>query len=193
MDPKRLTTIEISKDYLHFNSAHFTIFSSTQREDLHGHTFYVRALIDSHVDHQGLAFDYNLVKQRLKALCDSIDEKVLLPEHSPHLHITREDDYLIAAFNGERIPFLPRDVLTLPVRNITVEELAPWFLDGLLDEPTLTGLDLKRIEIRVASGPGQWAAATWQADSDTPLRTESAGTAAGANGTGSINPGGGRK
>ena len=24
----------------------------------------------------------------------------------------------------ERIPFLPRDVLTLPVRNITVEELA---------------------------------------------------------------------
>ena len=29
-----LTTIEISKDYLHFNSAHFTIFSAAEREDL---------------------------------------------------------------------------------------------------------------------------------------------------------------
>ena len=164
MDAPRLTTIEISKDYLHFNSAHFTIFSSTEREDLHGHTFYVQAFIDSSVDHQGLAFDYNLVKVRLRTLCDSIDEKVLLPENSPHLRITREEGYLIATFDGERLPFLPRDVLTLPVRNITVEELAPWFLDRLRNEPAIAALDLHRIEIRVASGPGQWAAASWRAE-----------------------------
>ncbi len=154
-----LTRIEISKEYLHFNSGHFTIFSETDREDLHGHTFYVKALIDSPVDNTGLAFDYNLVKVRLKALCDQIDEKILLPERSPFLSLSEADGYLVATFANERLPFLPRDVITLPVANITVEELAPWFLDALLDDPAIAGLNLPRVEVSVSSGPGQWASA----------------------------------
>jgi 6-pyruvoyltetrahydropterin/6-carboxytetrahydropterin synthase len=152
-----LTTIEISKDYLHFNSAHFTIFSASEREDLHGHTFYVRAYVRSPVDENGMAFDYNIVKDGLKRLCDHLDEKVLLPEQSPHLALSREDGYVIAQFGNERMPFLPRDVLTLPVRNITVEELAPWFLGAL--EEDVADLDLASLEIQVSSGPGQWASA----------------------------------
>lgn len=157
-----VTTIEISKDYLHFNSAHFTIFSATDREDLHGHTFYVTASIDCMVGDDGLAFDYNLVKTRLQSLCDELDEKVLLPERSPHLKLRREADYLVAEFAAERIPFLPRDVLTLPVRNITVEELAPWFLARLRADPAIAGQRLARMLIRVSSGPGQWAGAEWR-------------------------------
>jgi 6-pyruvoyltetrahydropterin/6-carboxytetrahydropterin synthase len=153
------TRIEISKEYLHFNSGHFTIFSDTDREDLHGHTFYVKALIDSPVDVTGLAFDYNLVKQRLKTLCDSIDEKILLPERSPFLSLAEEDGYLVAMFANEKLPFLPRDVITLPVANITVEELAPWFLERLVEDPEISGLGLPRVEVSVSSGPGQWATA----------------------------------
>jgi 6-pyruvoyltetrahydropterin/6-carboxytetrahydropterin synthase len=164
MKAPSVTTIEISKDYLHFNSAHFTIFSATEREDLHGHTFYVTATVDSPVGADGLAFDYNLFKTRLMALCDELDEKVLLPERSPHLRLRREPDYLVAEFAGERIPFLPRDVLTLPIRNVTVEELAPWFLGRLRGDDTITGLEVTRILIRVSSGPGQWAGAEWRAD-----------------------------
>ncbi|MBX3706252.1 MAG: 6-carboxytetrahydropterin synthase [Pseudomonadales bacterium] len=169
MSTPAVTTIEISKDYLHFNSAHFTIFSATDREDLHGHTFYVTASIDCTVGDDGLAFDYNLVKTRLKALCDELDEKVLLPERSPHLKLRREADYLVAEFAAERIPFLPRDVLTLPVRNITVEELAPWLLARLRADPAIAGLRLSRMLIRVSSGPGQWAGAEWR----HPPRNES--------------------
>jgi 6-pyruvoyltetrahydropterin/6-carboxytetrahydropterin synthase len=154
-----LTTIEISKDYLHFNSAHFTIFSATQREDLHGHTFYVKALIRSAVDDNGMAFDYNILKVRLKALCDHLDEKVLLPERSPHLTLSEEDGYLIAVFGNERLPFLPRDVRTLPVRNITVEELAPWFLTSLQSDEAIVRLNIASLEVQVSSGPGQWASA----------------------------------
>ena len=157
MAAPQLTTIEISKDYLHFNSAHFTIFSASEREDLHGHTFYVRAYVSSPVDANGMAFDYNIVKEGLKRLCDHLDEKVLLPEQSPHLALTEEDGYVIARFGNERLPFLPRDVLTLPVRNITVEELAPWFLNELADD--VANLDLTSLEIQVSSGPGQWASA----------------------------------
>jgi len=161
MNPPRVTTIEISKDYLHFNAAHFTLFSATEREDLHGHTFYVTATVESSIGDDGLAFDYNLFKTRLKALCKHLDEKVLLPERSPYLQLGKEGNYVIAEFADERIPFLPRDVLTLPVRNITVEELAPWFLDCLRADDGVARLALRRILVRVSSGPGQWAGAEW--------------------------------
>jgi 6-pyruvoyltetrahydropterin/6-carboxytetrahydropterin synthase len=162
-----ISTIEISKEYLHFNAAHFTLFSATEREDLHGHTFYVAATIDSPVGDDGLAFDYNLVKSSLKTLCDELDEKVLLPERSPHLQLEQTDGYLIARFAEERIPFLPRDVLTLPLRNITVEELAPWFLERLRAEPSIRCLPITRLVLRVSSGPGQWASAQWPSAGDT--------------------------
>jgi len=157
--PARLTRIEISKDYLHFNSGHFTIFSDSEREDLHGHTFYVKAQIDCPVDSTGLAFDYNLVKNRLRTLCDQIDEKILLPERSPYLSVGQENGYVVAQFADEKLPFLPRDVMTLPVANITVEQLAPWFLAELLDDPDIGALKLPRVEVSVSSGPGQWASA----------------------------------
>jgi 6-pyruvoyltetrahydropterin/6-carboxytetrahydropterin synthase len=162
MSAPRVSTIEISKDYLHFNAAHFTLFSATEREDLHGHTFYVAATVDSPVGDDGLAFDYNLMKTALRTLCDELDEKVLLPERSPFLRLEHDDDYLVARFADERIPFLPRDVLTLPVRNVTVEELAPWFLDRLRSEPAIAALGITRLVVRVSSGPGQWAGAEWQ-------------------------------
>ena len=38
-----LTTINICKEALKFSGAHFTIFSATDRERLHGHNFRVRA------------------------------------------------------------------------------------------------------------------------------------------------------
>ncbi len=161
-----LTSIQISKEYLHFNSAHFTLFSDREREDLHGHTFYVAGAFDAEVGPDGLAFDYNLVKTKLKQLCDELDEKTLLPERSPHLRLTEENGYLVAEFAGERMPFLPRDVLTLPVRNVTVEELAPFLLERLGSDPEIRALELHKIELRVSSGPGQWAAAIWTEGKD---------------------------
>lgn len=157
-----VTRIEIAKDYLHFGAAHFTIFSATDRENLHGHNFFVTADVDCTVGPDGLAFDYNIIKQELKALCDRLDEKVLLPEQSPWLQLANDGPYMIALFNGERIPFLPRDVLTLPLRNITVEELASYFLQSLLTTPRIAALPLMALVVRVSSGPGQWAGAHWK-------------------------------
>lgn len=163
MPESAITTVEVSKEYLHFNAGHFTIFSRHERENLHGHTFYVAAEVDSRVADDGLTFDYNLIKARLKALCDHLDEKVLLPASSPHLELIEDEEYLIAKFDGERIPFLYRDVRVVEVRNVTVEELAPWFLDRLLADEAIGALELDRVRIRVSSGAGQWAGVTWTA------------------------------
>ena len=157
------TRIEIAKEYLHFGAAHFTIFGRGNRENLHGHNFFVEANVDCLVGEDGLAFDYNVLKDALKTQCDELDEVVLLPDTSPHLKVESAPDQVIARFGDEQMVFLPRDVKVLPVRNITVEELARYFLERLQAQIDCRALAILGIEIRVSSGPGQWAVAQWSA------------------------------
>ena len=158
---RRSTSIEIGKEDMHFSAAHFTVFSASKRENLHGHDFYVAATASGPVGDDGLCFDYNELKTRLRALCAGLDEKVLLPARSPHLAIERRDDYVVVTFAEEKLPFLPRDVKLLPLRNITVEELSHWFVDELAADEGFAALPIDSLQLRVSSGPGQWAASEW--------------------------------
>jgi 6-pyruvoyltetrahydropterin/6-carboxytetrahydropterin synthase len=157
-----LTRIEINKQYLNFSAGHFTIFSATERENLHGHNFRVRCTATAAVGSDGLTFDYGLLKQVLKDLCDALDERVLLPEHSPYLELAEQDGMVIARFADEHIPFLARDCLRLPVRNVTIEELSGLLLERLRARPELAGRDLRALEVGVSSGAGQWACSHWE-------------------------------
>lgn len=148
--------IEIVKESLHFSAAHFTIFGPGQRENLHGHNFQVRAVIEGEIGDDGLTFDYSIIKAMLQDECDRLDEKTLLPDLSPFLQVSETADGIQAKFGDETIPFLARDVLVLPVRNITVEELSNFFLDRLLANDVFKELPINRIILKVASGSGQW-------------------------------------
>ena len=160
---QRLARIEVSKQAMNFSAAHFTIFSATEREDLHGHNFQLACAVTGPVDGTGLMFDYAIIKRTLRALCDDIDEKMLLPEHSPYLSISKSDGYVIATYNGEKIPFLPRDVLVLPIANTTVEEFSHYFLSQILALPSLMDHGLTEITVKVSSSPGQDGCAEWRA------------------------------
>ena len=164
MAEQTLTRIEISKEYLSFSAGHFTIFSATERENLHGHNFQVCCSVSAVVDSNGLCFDYVALKRALKGLCDALDERLLLPERSPHLRLERQEGQLIAAFADERLHFLERDVLLLPIRNVTIEELAPLLLARLRDRPELAVVGIRAVELGVSSGAGQWALARWESD-----------------------------
>lgn len=162
MPPESLTRIEISKEYLNFSAGHFTIFSATERENLHGHNFQVRCAVTAPIGADGLAFNYALLKRVLRELCDALDERVLLPERSPHLRLEGRDGLVIAHFADEQIPFLARDCLRLPIRNATIEELAALLLERLRARPELAGRDLRSLAIGVSSGSGQWAFSHWE-------------------------------
>lgn len=157
----RTTTIEISKEYLHFAAAHFTLFSDTERENLHGHNFQVTLDAEAAIADDGLTFDYNILKKALKQMCDDLDEQVIMPAQSPHLQIESDGTYTYIIFNGERIPFLARDLTLLPIRNVTVEELARYLLDTLRQRSEIKALDIQQMILRCASGEGQWASASW--------------------------------
>jgi 6-pyruvoyltetrahydropterin/6-carboxytetrahydropterin synthase len=158
----RLTTVEIAKQALNFSIAHFTIFSATNREDLHGHNFQLECKVTAPLAEDGLLFDYGILKKLLRALCDEIDEQVILPGHSPHLQLSNDDGYTIAHFNGERIPFLPRDVTVLPIANTTVEEFSHYFLEKLKNDTLIQQNAIVALSVKVSSSPGQYGIADWR-------------------------------
>lgn len=158
---RRLCRIEISKEALNFSIGHFTIFSATDREDLHGHNFQLHCNATAELNNEGLLFDYAILKKLLKSLCDELDEQVILPLNSPHLSIEKEGDYTVAGFNGERIMFLHRDVTLLPIANSTVEEFSHYFLDKIRHHPDLEDKGVLALTVKVSSNTGQFGVAEW--------------------------------
>jgi 6-pyruvoyltetrahydropterin/6-carboxytetrahydropterin synthase len=161
MTTGELATIEIAKEYLNFSAGHFTMFSATERENLHGHNWRVACEITTPVGAGGLCFDYAILKRLLEGICEELDEKMLLPGASPWLRVEQREDLIIAHYAAEQIPFLPRDVLVLALRNVTVEELAGWILERVRTHPKLADEDVHRLEIKVSSGTNQWAGQAW--------------------------------
>ena len=157
----RLTTLHIDKESHKFSAAHFTIFSATERERLHGHNYSVSARIVAPMGDNGFSADYNVYKQRLAAVCDSLDEYMLLAGDSPHQTIEEEGDNYRVTFDGQDMLFLKSDTLILPIRNATVEEFSYYLLQQLL--AASEGDELAELEVGVASGPGQRASALWRA------------------------------
>ncbi len=162
-DVPRYCLIKIAKQALNFSIGHFTIFNRTERENLHGHNFQVSCDLTGPVDNAGLMFDYGIIKRVIRQLCEELDEKVILPSQSPYLDIVMEAPYTVAVFNGERLPFLPRDVLVLPIANTTIEEFSNYFLDRMLNHPDFEGREIKKLVVKVSSSPGQTGCSTWEA------------------------------
>ncbi|MCY3841384.1 MAG: 6-carboxytetrahydropterin synthase [Gammaproteobacteria bacterium] len=160
----RRASIQLAKEDMHFSAAHFTIFSANRRENLHGHNFFVEACAGGPIDANGLCFDYTLLKDRLRSLCDSLDETLLIAAQSPHLRIQEESDEVVVAFADETLRFAHRDVTLLPIRNVTVEELAHWFTAALTGDDGFASLPVETLTLRLSSGPGQWAETKWSAD-----------------------------
>ncbi len=160
---ERLTTIHIDKESHKFSAAHFTIFSATQRERLHGHNFSVSAKIVAPVDDNGLTGDYAVYKHQIKKLCDRLDEYTIIPEQSLYLEIEEDGDYYRVRHARDVLIFLQADTLLLPLHNTTVEDLSHYLLATLVeDKPFLEAQDVREIEVMVASGPGQTGSSAWQ-------------------------------
>ena len=158
---ERLTTLYIDKERHKFSAAHYTIFSATERERLHGHNYSVSARIVAPVGDNGFSADYNVYKTRLAGLSEALDEYTLLAGESPHQRVEASGDYYRVTFAGRDLWFLCSDTLVLPIRNATVEELSWYLLQSLLRQSA--GEELREVELCVASGPGQRGCASWRA------------------------------
>jgi 6-pyruvoyltetrahydropterin/6-carboxytetrahydropterin synthase len=157
-----LSVVELQKESMKFSAGHTTLFSATEREPLHGHMYTVYLALTTLIEDNGMAFDYRYYKKRIQALCSQLNQTFLMPQFSPFLQHSEDEDYHYFVFNHKKIPFLKEDVTILPLTNITVEELSRWFVNELIrDEAELNKHRIEKIVVKIFSAPGQSASHEW--------------------------------
>jgi 6-pyruvoyltetrahydropterin/6-carboxytetrahydropterin synthase len=154
--PPLRTTLRLAKADFKFSAAHFTLFGAREAERLHGHNYRVTVEVaGGELDSEGLLVEASILKRRIRELCAELDDRVLLPERSPHLAIERRDGAIDCRYADRAYRFPEREVLLLPAVNITMELLARQFWDRLA-----AGLDprpLVHLAVEIEETDGQSA------------------------------------
>jgi 6-pyruvoyltetrahydropterin/6-carboxytetrahydropterin synthase len=153
-------SVSVTKDYLVFASAHFITFAGHRCEGLHGHNYRARVTLDGVLDEEAwFVFDFVILKQIMRRLCDEIDHKVLLPLENPKIQVVEDGDVVNVAYEGKpRYVFPRKDCSLLPIPNTTVEMLAELLVARLRAELENVGArGLTAIEMEVEENFGQSA------------------------------------
>ncbi len=146
--------IHLAKEPFKFSVSHFTIFSPSHAERLHGHNYQVSVSVSvGQIDDKiGLAFDFNEIKPMIRQICDSMDERILIPEKSPYLKIQKEGTQVRVQFNHKKYEFPIEDTIFLPLVNVTTEELARYvgehLRSGMAKIPGWTDIQINIEETR---------------------------------------------
>jgi 6-pyruvoyltetrahydropterin/6-carboxytetrahydropterin synthase len=150
--------VVVQKDYLKFSAAHFIAYKGF-REPLHGHNYQVSVAISGAVGADGYVLDFGIVKAVAKAVCEELDERVLVPAKSDCLTVTHEGPSVVLAYeDGARFLFPATDCILLPIVHASAEELAAYVLTRLREGlGTHAVRGLTDIEVGVSEAPGQAA------------------------------------
>jgi 6-pyruvoyltetrahydropterin/6-carboxytetrahydropterin synthase len=150
--------VVVEKDYLKFSAAHFIAYKGF-REPLHGHNYQVSVTLSGSVGPDGYVLDFGVVKRVTKAVCEELDERILVPARSDCLTVTREGASVVLVYeDGDRFAFPASDCVLLPIVHASAEELAAYVLSRLragLGAHAVRGLT--EIEVGISEAPGQAA------------------------------------
>ena len=147
--------LRVNSGHLNFSAAHFITFAG-KCERLHGHNYAVDVYLEGGLTKDDYVFDFVELKRIVKALCDTLDHKFLLPGGNEHFRVTRANSEVEIRVDGRRYVFPEQDVLDLPVNNITAECLAGYLATKLFESISDPG-NLTLIQVGVEEAPGQAA------------------------------------
>ena len=119
------------------------------------------ARIVAEMGDNGFSADYNVYKRKLAALCEPLDEYMLVAADSPHQSVEVVEDEIWVVFDGRTLKFPADETRLLPISNVTVEALAHYLLEKLINDSQDQGL--VEVELSVSSGAGQAGSAIWTA------------------------------
>lgn len=152
-------SIRLYKEYFNFSSAHFLVFEDGSREPLHGHNYRVRLSISAQTLQKDMVIDFCHVKPVVKEICDSLDHLFLLPTKNPHIEIKETTSNIeFTTSDKSYYSFPKKDVLLLPIENISSERLAIYLASRLETEiDKRFKLQFKALIVEVEETPGQSA------------------------------------
>jgi 6-pyruvoyltetrahydropterin/6-carboxytetrahydropterin synthase len=169
----RRAIVELHNDELKFSSGHFMLFSSHERENMHGHDYLVNVAFNTWIVKNGMSFDLRNYRQTVYDLCRLLDYQFILPSLSDYLRIEDQGTKWQVHVGDDALSFLKRDAIVLPITNVTLEELSNWFLLQLknnklqLQEDKIFG-----ITVRISNGRGQSASTEWLSSLANTAETE---------------------
>ncbi len=154
--------IELHRNALKFSAGHLMMLSDRVRESLHGHDYQLNVALHTIVGAHGLALDLRHYRDKLLALCATLDYHFILPGQSPWLKLEEQSAHWIVHFNQQHFSFLKTDAVVLPICNVTLEELSGWFLAQLTVAPAaLAEQGILGIQVKVFNGRDESASVRW--------------------------------
>lgn len=150
-------SIEVSKDYFNFASAHFLIFADGRREALHGHNYQVSVAVEGKLDRAGVVLDFISFKPLIKKVCDELDHRTLIQQSSPLLQVSQAKNQIEVLYKSQRIVLPKRDVILLPLINTSTELLAEHIAGQIRRrvEQRFPAARLRFMEVTVEESRGQ--------------------------------------
>jgi 6-pyruvoyltetrahydropterin/6-carboxytetrahydropterin synthase len=146
--------IRLGKEDFKFSAAHFTLFPDGRAELLHGHNYRVRLeLAGSALSEIGLLFDVTVVKRRIRARCEDLDEHTLIPARCDRLTVRADEGSVEVRFRDRVYRFPERDVILLPLANVSIELLARMLWSDVAE--VLDGTPVEELTVEVEETPGQ--------------------------------------
>jgi 6-pyruvoyltetrahydropterin/6-carboxytetrahydropterin synthase len=152
-------SVKVYKQYFNFSSSHFLIFKDGTREPLHGHNYRVMVRGDAPISNNDMVFDFLDLKPIVKKVCDSLDHRLLLPGENPLIKLsTQKQNLFVHTPEGDQFSFPLKDVLILPLTNISAERLA-MYLSEKINQEVKKAFDFyfQKLEVEVEETPGQSA------------------------------------
>ena len=146
----------LSRDYMIFSSAHFVV-GEKFIESLHGHNYKILINIYGDQDEENMILNFYDIKKVLKPIVDSLDHKILIPEGSNLLEITESGEQIvikIPSYNKE-YEFPKSDVMLLPIKNTTVEEISHYLAEKLMWNNEIKKKNIDQVTVTVFEYEGQ--------------------------------------
>jgi 6-pyruvoyltetrahydropterin/6-carboxytetrahydropterin synthase len=151
-------SVRVTKDYTIFCSGHFITYDGDKCEALHGHNYRAAASLEGELGSDAYVFDFITLKKLLRAICDRLDHRMLLPLDNGLIAVDAGEAEVTAHVHGKRYVFPREDCVLLPIPNTTAEKLAEWIGGELLAALRERGAPgLRALEVEVEETFGQAA------------------------------------
>jgi 6-pyruvoyltetrahydropterin/6-carboxytetrahydropterin synthase len=133
-------SVRIAGDKLIYSAAHFIVLPGGVCEPLHGHNYRAAVEVSGPLDAADCVIDFAALLDVMTSILAEIDHAVLLPARSPQIHVAAGEQEVEVCFDDRRWVFPRAECRLLPVTSTTVELVANYLAERLLERLSARGL-----------------------------------------------------
>ena len=155
--------VRVTKDHLVFCAGHFISYEGDKCERLHGHNYRTAVEIEGDLDENHYVFDFIALKNRTKAITDELDHRMMLAARNPHIAVEERPSGVHVRYRDREWLFPRDDCVLLPIENTTVELLARYVGQRLLEDiRRVHGYAPRVLRVEIEENIGQSATYEWR-------------------------------